>query len=90
VTADPAITDREVEDAIWRGDDVFLHAHLRCVCCCHEHTFGDCPARRWHGCRGQATAVLTMAEVEAWAAHYARHRGMSRAAFFGAGDAISS
>lgn len=77
------LTDREVEDAIWRGDDALLSVRLRCTCCCAEHTFVDCPARRWHGCRGQTATALSSADVEAWAAHYARHRGMSRAEFFG-------
>ena len=75
--------DREVEDAVWRGDDEFLSTHLRCICCCSDHTFRDCPARRWYGCRGQSTEVPSWADTEAWAAYYARHRGMSRAQFFG-------
>jgi hypothetical protein len=78
------VTDREVQNAIWRGDDHFLFRALPCKCCCDEHTFGDCPARRWYGCRGQSSVNdLSSAEVEAWVAHYGRHHGMSRDQFFG-------
>ncbi len=80
-------TDDQVRDAMWRGDDRFLDERSGCECCCREHTFRDCPARRWHGCLGQSTRSPSelRAEAEAWAASYARVRGMSREEFFGAG-----
>jgi len=53
-----------------------------CVCCCAEHTFGEaCPAYAFGTCRGYG--ALTRREEESWAAHYAAHHGMARAAFFG-------
>ncbi len=44
---------RELEAAIWSGDTYRLHELAPCHCCCEEHTFSDCPARAWYGCRGQ-------------------------------------
>lgn len=67
--------------AIWEADLDYLSEVAGCVCCCSEHTFENCPARLWGGCRGQGS--LTAADHEAWAQHYERYHGMSRAEFFG-------
>jgi hypothetical protein len=80
--ARPEVSDREVATAMWRGDEDWLRRYLRCQCCCHEHSYDGCPARRWHGCLGQGSERLTRVDVEAWFAHYARRRGMTRAEFF--------
>jgi hypothetical protein len=45
--------EREIEDAMWRGDNAWLANNLPCKCCCEEHTYRDCPARVWSGCMGQ-------------------------------------
>lgn len=72
-----------IEDAIWRGDDAFLQKFASCECCCDEHTYLGCPARRWHGCRGQHTPSFAELDIQGWAAHYARHRGMTFEEFLG-------
>jgi hypothetical protein len=41
----------EIADAMWAGDVARLHELAPCRCCCSEHTFPDCPARIWYGCR---------------------------------------
>ena len=69
-----------IEDAIWRGDTDELRELAPCICCCADHTFEDCPARVWFGCRGQDT--MTRADHEAWAEHYRVHHGMTREEFF--------
>jgi hypothetical protein len=78
----PAMTDAELEEAfeqaMWDGDVELLDRLAPCGCCCHEHTFDDCPARRWHGCRGSGYI-----DVESWVRHYAQHHGMTREQFFG-------
>lgn len=70
----------ELENAVWAGDVGRLQELAGCGCCCDEHTFEDCPARVWGGCRGQGT--MTRADRELWAEHYERFHGMSREAFF--------
>lgn len=72
---------RQVEDAVWAGDVELLSEIAPCRCCCHEHTFADCPARLWHGCRG--SGAMTRDEEESWVRHYAAHHGMTRDQFFG-------
>jgi len=52
-----------------------------CRCCCAEHTFHDCPARAWNGCRGQYS--FTFADEESWRRHYETHHGMSYDEFYG-------
>lgn len=73
--------DPELDEALWAGDVDRLHDLAPCRCCCHEHTFEDCPARLWYGCRGQYT--MTRAEEYAWADHYLKFHGMSESEFFG-------
>lgn len=72
---------KDIEDAMWAGDINKLDEIAPCRCCCHEHTFADCPARQWNGCRGQLT--MTYADEQAWARHYEKHHGMKEAAFYG-------
>ncbi len=72
---------RAIDDAMWAGDVELLWELAPCRCCCHEHTFEFCPARRWEGCRGSGS--MTRAEVESWVRHYGTHHGMSRDQFFG-------
>ena len=64
----------ELEDAIWAGDVDTLQRLAPCGCCCSEHTFEQCPARAWGGCRGQGS--MTRAEEESWARHYREHHGI--------------
>jgi hypothetical protein len=78
------LTDAELEAAIWAGDVDTLHELAGCVCCCDEHFFEDCPARRWGGCRGQFS--MTRAERESWQKHYERFHGMSWKQFYGIGE----
>lgn len=75
-------TDGELRKLMWAGDELSLNRIAGCTCCCDEHTYERCPARQWHGCRGQ-NSVLTVAEIEAWFQTYARVRGFTRAQFFG-------
>ena len=69
-------------DAMWAGDVNALQELAPCRCCCYEHTFEDCPARAWEGCRGSGS--LTRADIESWVRHYETHHGMNREQFFGA------
>jgi hypothetical protein len=71
----------EIARAIWEGDVDKLYELAPCRCCCGEHTFENCPARQWGGCRGQGT--MTRADYEEWARHYEKFHGMARAEFEG-------
>jgi len=79
------VLHRSVERAMWAGDEELLQALAPCRCCCHEHTFEDCPARLWEGCRGgYAGGPPTREEVESWVRVYAAApHWMTRAEFFG-------
>ena len=79
LTGDPVL-----DEALWAGDIGRLDELAPCRCCCHEHTFEDCPARFWYGCRGQYT--MPRAEELSWEAHYARFHGLSRHEFHGFTD----
>jgi len=70
----------EIEAAIYAGDQDRLWTLAPCRCCCHDHTFRDCPARRWHGCRGQGSEQY---DSETWFKFYAAYRGMTEAEFYG-------
>lgn len=70
-----------VDEAMWEGDIELLCELAPCRCCCWEHTFESCPARRWNGCRGSGS--MTAADLESWVRHYADHHGMTRDQFFG-------
>ncbi len=70
----------EIERAMWEGDVNKLDELAPCGCCCHEHTFENCPARDWYGCRGQGT--MTRADEDSWARHYETAHGMTREEFF--------
>jgi hypothetical protein len=60
--------DSPVAEALWAGDVDRLHDLAPCRCCCSDHTFETCEARKWGGCRGQNTP--TRDDLEGWAAHY--------------------
>jgi len=64
-------------------DIKFMQEHP-CRCCCEEHTFTDCEARAWGGCR----SGLRIGESveQGWAEHYAKYHGMDAREFFGLGD----
>ena len=70
----------KIAQAMWEGDTEKLHKLAPCRCCCDEHTFENCSARQWFGCRGQAS--MTQADEESWIRHYATSHGMSREQFY--------
>jgi hypothetical protein len=72
---------RELEEAAWAGDTDKLHEMAGCGCCCDEHTFGDCPARAWGGCRGQN--AMTHEDHRIWQRHYETFHGMTENQFYG-------
>ena len=72
---------KALQDAMWAGDIDLLNEVARCICCCDEHTFENCPARTWFGCRGQATTER--ADQETWARHYQKFHGMTEREFYG-------
>ena len=77
--ADP---ERVLKDAMWAGDSETLQQVARCICCCADHTFTTgCPAYAWGGCRGQGT--MSPDDMGGWAAHYAKHHGLSPERFYG-------
>lgn len=73
--------DSAIQQAMWSGDIDKLDELAGCRCCCHEHTFEDCSARTWGGCRGQSK--MTRAEEESWFRHYQALHGMTRDEFYG-------
>jgi hypothetical protein len=81
-------TDDLLKKMMWAGDDAGLARPARCVCCCDEHTYDDCPARRWYGCRGQGSELLTVLEIEGWFRAYSRTRGFTREQFFEEGTML--
>jgi hypothetical protein len=76
----------ELEALIWAGDVDALCRAAPCICCCADHYFDHCPARRWGGCRGQGspTRAERDADLESWIRHYADR--MTRAEFLGIVD----
>lgn len=72
-----------LQRALWEKDLDTLHVLARCICCCSEHFFEDCPARAWSGCHGQES--LTLADYTAWETYYRTHHGLSRDQFYGVG-----
>lgn len=76
-----------IKAAMWAGDLGALEALAPCVCCCHEHTFANCEAREWGGCRSGLAPGETLEGYErGWQEHYAREHGMSEAQFYGWND----
>ncbi len=69
-----------IKQAMWIGNVGWLQRYAPCKCCCAEHTYENCIAREWFGCRGQNT--MTRTEEESWARHYQVHHGMSCDEFF--------
>lgn len=53
----------DLQAALWAGNGGSLRDICPCICCCHEHTFPQCPARLWWGCRGQGNVGE---EYEEW------------------------
>lgn len=72
----------DLEAAVWAGDADELSELASCICCCAEHTFGNCPARQWGGCRG-GDGPTPLEETYAWFHHYQQFHGMTEAKFFG-------
>lgn len=70
----------EMTQALWDGDVEKLGRLAPCQCCCDEHTYENCAARQWFGCRGQS--AMTQADEESWIRHYSTVHGMSREQFF--------
>lgn len=70
-----------IDQAIWTGDVATLHESAPCRCCCSEHTFENCPARAWFGCRGSFTDEIESAERSSWERVYAA-AGMSLEEFY--------
>lgn len=66
--------NHDLDVAIWAGDVDKIEEIAHCVCCCGEHTFENCPARQWGGCRGQGS--MTRADEESWRRHYLEHHGI--------------
>jgi hypothetical protein len=70
--------DEALTKAMWEGDLDRLHELAPCGCCCDEHTFGNCPARLWGGCRGQDSV-----DHDAWQKFYEQTCGMPYDTFYG-------
>jgi hypothetical protein len=80
--SDPIDTTKvtEIKRAMWEGDLDKLNELAGCECCCGEHTFSNCPAREWDGCRsGLKPGEHAMDDAEAWRAFY----GMTNKQFYG-------
>ncbi len=45
--------NEKLDRALFENDRNVLEYEFGCRCCCEEHTFRDCKARQWGGCRGQ-------------------------------------
>lgn len=64
----------KLEGAFWAKNKDDLHSLAGCDCCCHEHTFPNCLARLWGGCRSARAygddRPTDQDDVEGWAAHY--------------------
>lgn len=76
--------DKAIVDAMWAGDTDKLNELAPCRCCCHEHTYDNCPARVWHGCRGQNS--FTFADQEAWQRHFEKYHGMTYSQYYDIDD----
>jgi hypothetical protein len=72
-----------IVDAMWAGDTDLLWELAPCRCCCEEHTFEDCPARVWNGCRSGLGPAHETNELRSWARHYRTAHGLTQRQFFG-------
>lgn len=70
---------KTLDQAIWAGDQDLCDYIAPCMCCCADHTSEVCPARKWHGCRGQHT--MTHQQEEAWFLHYKKYYNFTREDF---------
>ena len=52
-----------------------------CKCCCAEHTFADCPARKDYTCRG-AYEPDHLQEERSWLRFYMEERGWTEDEFY--------
>ena len=68
-----------LEEAMWAGDVDRLNEIAGCICCCSDHTFSHCPARKWEGCRGQGSEDY---DHRKWFEFLNRTRGMTEAQFY--------
>jgi hypothetical protein len=73
-----------LEDAMWAEDADALNELAPCRCCCRQHTFYDCPARDWNGCRGGTESPRET--EQAWQEFYEKVHGMSSNVFYGEDD----
>jgi hypothetical protein len=74
----------QLHEAMYAGDVEKLDELAPCNCCCAEHTFLNCPARIWGGCRGGALGDDPDAEEASWLRHYQTHHGLTEDEFYGA------
>lgn len=77
------MTQAEINALLWAGDANALDEAMPCRCCCDEHTFSDCAARLWGGCRSGLPFGDDGDDKRAWAAHYAKHHGLTAEQFYG-------
>ena len=79
------VWNKAIEIAMWAQDLDGLHELAPCRCCCGEHTFSDCEARVWNGCRsGLAPGEQDCyGDERDWQKHYETHHGMPEAEFYG-------
>ena len=79
--------EKQLADAMWAGDLDKLQELAPCDCCCGEHTFPNCEARLWGGCRSGMPYGWgpedDHRELVSWQRHYERFHGMSESAFYG-------
>lgn len=75
----------ELLAAMFAGDHDELERLAPCVCCCHEHTFVNCEARQWGGCRSGLGPGERFPEDDypGWLDHYVRFHGLTEAQFRG-------
>jgi hypothetical protein len=73
-----------LQEAMWAGDVDRLNELAPCRCCCAEHTFSNCEAREWGGCRGQGSEAF---DDRAWQQFYEQAHGMSADVFYGQEEA---
>ncbi len=68
--------------AMWAGDTDTLWDIAPCRCCCADHTYCDCQARLWGGCRGGLPFGEERDDEHSWLKFYAQSRGMTQEQFY--------
>jgi len=79
----PAV--EEIQEHMWDDDMDWIYENAGCRCCCYEHTFSDCVARVWGGCRGgdgKGRNVYDHQSLEDWR----KFLGMDSDTFYNNGD----